>query len=230
MQFLRAFLLFALFSFTRAMVVPAEVEARANTMSTSQVIVNIKTVTTASSNLNTLLSGVTISMGPSVLVLEGQKVVTGFTQIVQSLQTFTTQMQGNVFSGNDAALIAAALTTFVHVHQDLLATVIGQHGLFAYCAFTAPIAAILRTLEAIIDTFAFALISLIPGQQSVVVSGQNMLDVTCTQAISTYSAICIPFIPPPGICIGLSDLASNNGSATPAARSEPAEAYRLSGF
>ena len=40
---------------------------------------------------------------------------------------------------------------FVNVHQLLLSTVIGQHSIFAQFALTAPIAAVLRTLEAGID-------------------------------------------------------------------------------
>ena len=40
---------------------------------------------------------------------------------------------------------------FVKVHQLLLSTVIGKHSIFAQFGVTAPIAAILRSLEAGID-------------------------------------------------------------------------------
>ena len=73
------------------------------------------------------------------------------------------------FADPDALLVVAALRAvslvesislplliclrkkFVGVHQNLLSTVIGKHGIFAQFGVTAPIAAVLRTLEAGID-------------------------------------------------------------------------------
>jgi hypothetical protein len=49
------------------------------------------------------------------------------------------------------ALANSCYLQFVRVHQQLLATVIGKHGIFAQFGVTAPIAAILQSLEAAID-------------------------------------------------------------------------------
>jgi flagellar motor component MotA len=46
---------------------------------------------------------------------------------------------------------------FVLVHQALLATVIGKHGIFAQYLLTAPIASALRNLEAIIDVSSLSI-------------------------------------------------------------------------
>jgi hypothetical protein len=43
----------------------------------------------------------------------------------------------------------------VGVHQTLLATVIGKHSIFAQYGITAPVAAVLRSLEAVIDVSSF---------------------------------------------------------------------------
>lgn len=115
----------------------------------------------------------------------------------------------------------------MEVHQDLLATVIGKHGIFAQFALTAPIAAVLETLEATIDvsavgkrlawkimltfcvllqSFAFSLIDLIPTRQSDVTSGQDQLDTAVTNTINLYEQICIPSLLFPTImpiCIAL---------------------------
>ena len=92
----------------------------------------------------------------------------------------------------------------------LLATVIGKHSIFAQFAVTAPIAAVLRSLEATIDvspiesqcapysntvlyqSFAFAMIDLIPTQTPAVHTDQNTLDDAVGNTISTYNQFCTP--------------------------------------
>ncbi|KAJ7753455.1 hypothetical protein B0H16DRAFT_1886892 [Mycena metata] len=99
-----------------------------------------------------------------------QTLVGQFTVIVNYLGTDITAMQGMPpFTAQaDCDTIVSALGSFVQVHQALLATVIGKHAIFVQFGATAPVAAVLRTLEATIDSFAFAMINLIPcGADSV---------------------------------------------------------------
>jgi hypothetical protein len=106
----------------------------------------------------------------------------------------------------------------VEVHQALLATVIGKHAIFAQFAVTAPIAAVLRTLEAIIDvclhlfmpcmrftdgspvqSFAFAMIDLIPCGAGSVTNDKNGLDTSVENSITLYTEVCIPSLLYPAV-------------------------------
>ncbi|KAM3535570.1 hypothetical protein MY4038_001255 [Beauveria bassiana] len=66
------------------------------------------------------------------------------------------------YTETNQQLICDALATFVQVHIALLSTVIGKSGLLSYKPLTAPIGAVLRTLEGVVDTLAFGIIALIP--------------------------------------------------------------------
>ncbi|KAF7328461.1 hypothetical protein MSAN_02482600 [Mycena sanguinolenta] len=98
--------------------------------------------------------------------------------------------------------LITALNNFVAVHQDLLATVIGncKCSIFAQFQVTAPIAAVLRSLEAAIDSFAFALIHVIPQearwaiepQLGTISSDQSALDTAVRNTITVYEEVCVP--------------------------------------
>ena len=87
----------------------------------------------------------------------------------------------------DAKLVVDALTTFVHVHQALLNVVIGKHGLTTMIPFFEPIRIALVSLEAVIDSFAFDLIALIPTQKPAAEKQFADLGVTLKEAQTTYS-------------------------------------------
>lgn len=73
------------------------------------------------------------------------------------------------------------------VHQELLKTVIGKHGILSLTPFTQPIAAVLRTLEGGVDTLAFGIIDSVPGCAQDATQNKNNLDSTLGDAIDTYS-------------------------------------------
>jgi len=216
MQSLRALVLLVFLFFTRVAALPTEhLEARQG-MTYQQVIVNIQSVTTISQSTTNTISGLATGMSVSQIAVIGKDMVTDFTTIVNALKSFLVPMQQTApFGASEADAVVAVLSTFVQIHQQLLSTVIGQHGFFAYCGFTAPVAAVLRILETTIDNFAFAMINLIPTQTSMVMSGQVTLDASCSQAIATYNQICLPFIPPAGICVPFG-LAAGNSTGVPA--------------
>jgi len=73
------------------------------------------------------------------------------------------------------------------VHQELLKTIIGKHGLLSLTPFTQPIAAVLRTLEGVVDTLAFGIIDSVPTCAQDATQNKNSLDSTLSDAQDTYS-------------------------------------------
>lgn len=74
------------------------------------------------------------------------------------------------------------------VHQDLLKTVIGKHGLLSLTPFTQPIAAALRALEGGVDTIAFGIIDSVPTCAQDATQNKNSLDSTLGDAVDTYQS------------------------------------------
>lgn len=73
------------------------------------------------------------------------------------------------------------------VHQELLKTVIGKHGILSLTPFTQPIAAVLRTLEGVVDTLAFGIIDTVPTCAQDATQNKNNLDSTLQDAQDTYN-------------------------------------------
>jgi glycopeptide antibiotics resistance protein len=126
--------------------------------------------------------------------VQGVKISQGFSVIIAKVTTYTAALVGpnpSPLPDVDAQLVVDALTTFVQVHQALLNVVIGKHGLFALIPFFAPIRISLVNLEIVVDSFAFALIGLIPTRKDPATTQVKSLDVTIGKAIDTYST---PFL------------------------------------
>lgn len=73
------------------------------------------------------------------------------------------------------------------VHQELLKTVIGKHGILSLTPFTQPIAAVLRTLEGVVDTLAFGIIDTVPTCAQDATQNKKSLDSTLQDAQDKYS-------------------------------------------
>lgn len=101
-------------------------------------------------------------------------------------------MQGMppVAPGADSDLIFDAFREFVRIHQILLNTLIGKAGLFTTVPFVgAPVAAVLRQIEKIVDTLAFTLIDTLQGRMSEVKEQGDMLDATVEQGIKAFGGV-----------------------------------------
>ncbi|OAA35034.1 hypothetical protein NOR_08126 [Metarhizium rileyi] len=114
-------------------------------------------------------------------------------EFVEALQSMLELLGGNgkrqvppPFDNSGQQLICEAFRDFVRVHQILLNVVIGKHGLLSLTPFTRPIAVVLRTLEGVVDTLAFAIIDLVPICAPGAISDKETLDRTLTEAINTY--------------------------------------------
>ncbi|KAI0713617.1 hypothetical protein C8Q76DRAFT_857411 [Earliella scabrosa] len=152
---------------------------------TADDVVNaIEAVTTQSRDLQTVTSGLTVINFP----LRGFQVARGLNNIQNTVGNFVSSLDPEMppFDDADATPIVDALVTFVRVHQLLLSTIIGKHGLFEMFRATAPVAAALQGVEGTVDALAFALIGLIPTKGSQAEMQFAALNVTFTQAISAY--------------------------------------------
>ncbi len=76
---------------------------------------------------------------------------------------------------------------FVRVHEALLATVIGKHGLLSLMGFAGPIATALRELEGVVDVLAFGIIDLVPICAQSATQDKNALDRSLRDAVDTYN-------------------------------------------
>ncbi|KAF7358232.1 hypothetical protein MVEN_00872000 [Mycena venus] len=183
-------------------------------MTPAQVVTAINLVANISQNTNDVLTPLSTSTeGPTVQTMSQASIPFSSTPcarcsislnatvtILEASGPLDTTEMDHSRRQTAGTTIIAALDNFVGVHQAFLATIIGKHSIFAQFQVTAPIAAILRNLEVIIDSFAFALIDVIPQearraiqpQLGTVSSDQSALDTALENTITTYDEICIP--------------------------------------
>ncbi|KAJ7620345.1 hypothetical protein FB45DRAFT_1094476 [Roridomyces roridus] len=202
-------------SFTATFTALAALALPVTAQLTEQQIVNaINAVATMSSNANTALEPLSTATAGAQVAAYSEALAEAFTGIITAVNSTIpallatppfTEVAQNVHSTRQTtpgAAVVAALDNFVAIHQALLATVIGKHSPFAQFALTAPIAAVLRILEAVVDSFAFALIAVIPTQATVpqlssraahtISSDQAALQTAIGNTITTYNEVCIP--------------------------------------
>ncbi|EJF63748.1 hypothetical protein DICSQDRAFT_125525 [Dichomitus squalens LYAD-421 SS1] len=160
--------------------------AGAMAQSSDAVISAIQTFTSASSSL----AGTVNDLSIVNFATDGVEIVTGLGNITTAVSTFNAEFSSSTppYPDNVAIEVVDVLTTFVEVHQQLLELIIGKHSLAAQFFLTAPIAAALRALEGVVDTFAFAVIDLIPTQEGPALAQVSALNVTFTQTITTYDS------------------------------------------
>ncbi|KAG9800722.1 hypothetical protein KCU95_g410, partial [Aureobasidium melanogenum] len=115
-------------------------------------------------------------------------VINGFQGIIQTGTTAITSMQGTPSYTDTAAeqQVCDAFHEFVVVHQNLLNVVIGKSGLLQ-SIFLGPVAAVLRSLENIVDTLAFGVIDSVPFCADDATSDKDNLDGTLGKAICAYT-------------------------------------------
>lgn len=92
-------------------------------------------------------------------------------------------------SGSDAKAVADAVREMVRVHQVLLNILIGKAGLFNTVPLIGqPVAAVLRSYEAVIDASLFKLVDLTSAEFAKSITDQkNSLDVSIKAAITAYT-------------------------------------------
>ncbi|KAJ7586963.1 hypothetical protein C8J56DRAFT_890889 [Mycena floridula] len=159
-------------------------------MTSNGIVKGLQSVTIISHNTDVLIKPLSLNLGFVQIVSLGTGMCKQFSLIIAACTSLAAGTVAAAFTGNPAHLIVVALVNFVKVHQLLLSTVIGKHGIFAACFFTAPVAVVLRALEAVVDTIAFFLIGCIAPSgpdHDLVVKASGSLKISVSQAVKVYS-------------------------------------------
>ncbi|EEU46716.1 uncharacterized protein NECHADRAFT_123303 [Fusarium vanettenii 77-13-4] len=154
----------------------------------SDIVKTLETVTDLSSDTNDIAKTIT---NPVQIFTAVPKLIGSFKDIIGTV-TNAISMLGDLpddpkFPESGQSEICEAFTGFVKVHQNLLETIIGKEGLLSNTPFTAPIAAVLRVLENIVDKVAFTIIGTVPTCADGAKKDLQDLDETLGKTIDTYS-------------------------------------------
>ncbi|KAK3988382.1 hypothetical protein QBC44DRAFT_292940 [Cladorrhinum sp. PSN332] len=162
----------------------------------AQIIDGINALTTKSRALQTPAQSITLVNSPLIVIGQGPfpKLIVGFTDIVTTATVVINQSPGTpkITSATDAAAVADSFRNFVIVHQKLLNILIGKSGLLTQLPFVGPpVAAVLRQVEAVVDTIAFSLLDLIEDSASKTSLARDhaALANTIETAIEKYSGL-----------------------------------------
>ena len=159
-----------------------------------QAVDNIRSLTTKSQALQAPAQSITIINGPLIVVGLGPfpPLIAGFVDLVATATTAIAQMQGMapVPAGAPSDAIFDAFREFVRVHQVLLNILIGKAGLFTVVPIIGqPVAAVLRQVEAIVDTIAFGLIDKVESRSQDLQNQAGSLGMTIDTAISSFDGL-----------------------------------------
>jgi hypothetical protein len=160
----------------------------------AEVVTNIKKLTMKSQAIQPAANSISIVNGPLIIIGQGPfpKIINDFTDIVTTATGAFSQMQGNaaVAPGPDSDSIFNAFRDFVKVHQQLLNILIGKAGLFTTVPIIgAPVAAVLRSLEAVVDSIAFNLIDTVQSRSADLQAQAESLSGTIKNAIKSYEGV-----------------------------------------
>ncbi|KAF3087298.1 hypothetical protein TWF569_008928 [Orbilia oligospora] len=162
----------------------------------AQMVGNIELLTTKSKALQNPAKSITIVNGPLIAIGLGPfpQIIVGFTEIITITSTAIAQMQGSAVITNptDAKAIADAFRMFVKVHQELLNILIGKAGLFTLVPIIGqPVASVLRSLEAIVDTVALGIINTVEvaASKETIQSDADSLSATISLSINSYQGL-----------------------------------------
>ncbi|WYZ42166.1 hypothetical protein EsH8_V_001061 [Colletotrichum jinshuiense] len=159
-----------------------------------QMVTNIQSLTSKSQALQAPAQSINIINGPLIVVGLGPfpPIIAGFADIITTTTTAIATMQGSspVPAGAPSDAIFNAFKEFVRVHQVLLNILIGKAGLFQTVPLIgAPVAGVLRQLEAIVDTVALGIIDLVQSRANDLQTEANKLSGTITIAINSYDGL-----------------------------------------
>ncbi|RMX76487.1 hypothetical protein D0869_10677 [Hortaea werneckii] len=157
-------------------------------ISADQMVDNIKKITQLSQDLQPKAQAIDVN---SNLALPGtgvfQPVIDGFQQIIRVAQDDIDSMSDSTqYTAANAQPVCDAFSDFVVVHQELLRILIGKSGLLE-SFYLGPVAAVLRSLEDVVDTLAFGVIDSVPSCQAKATQQKRDLDDTLSKATCVYT-------------------------------------------
>ncbi|KAI1809218.1 hypothetical protein GGS20DRAFT_333751 [Poronia punctata] len=179
-----------------------------------QIADGIKQITSLSRELQGPAQSISILNAPLIVIGQGPfpKLIAGFTEIVTVGNTLASQLEGTgpiqkrgqehprdfspeeatalVARGPDADLIFTAFREFVRVHQALLNILIGKAGILEKVPLVGgPIAAVLRSVEGVVDTIAITLINTVQARAKDLAAEADSLGNTLDMAIKQYEGL-----------------------------------------
>ncbi|KAJ7096011.1 hypothetical protein C8R43DRAFT_264475 [Mycena crocata] len=177
-------------------------------MTSAQVTDSILAITeTSVKNVNRALSSLSITSNVATVSSTGQVVGNGLTSVISTLNQDVSGLQGQApFADKDARPVADAAAQLVNFMQAMLSNLLNKHAIFAQFGQAASISAVLRSVEAVVDSFAFALAGVLPSQATAVQGGHQALQTLIENAIKQYNELCIPSVLYPQlqpVCAGL---------------------------
>ncbi|KAI7335229.1 hypothetical protein KC315_g3374 [Hortaea werneckii] len=157
-------------------------------ISADQMVDNIKKITQLSQDLQPKAQAIDVN---SNLALPGtgvfQPVINGFQQIIRVAQDDIDSMSDSTqYTAANAQPVCDAFSDFVVVHQELLKILIGKSGLLE-SFYLGPVAAVLRSLEDVVDQLAFGIIDSVPSCQAKATQQKRDLDDTLSKATCVYT-------------------------------------------
>ncbi|KAK4211507.1 hypothetical protein QBC37DRAFT_484544 [Rhypophila decipiens] len=166
-------------------------------LTASQIVQNIRTLTTKSQALQAPAQSISIINGPLIIIGQGPFpiLIAGFTDIVSTATVAIAAMtedRDTIADVPGAKAIADAFREFVRVHQALLNILIGKAGLLNPLPIVGqPIATILRQIESVVDTIAYGLIDIISpaDERRMITSDSNSLHGTIEVSIKAYEGV-----------------------------------------
>ncbi|KAK3898510.1 hypothetical protein C8A05DRAFT_47201 [Staphylotrichum tortipilum] len=183
----------------------ALVAATVNAAATPQQIADgINSITQKSSALQGTAQSISVLNAPLIIIGQGPfpMLIAGFTDIVSTATALADQMgaatkrrrgmaiAGMAKRGPDDDLVFNSYRAMVDVNQALLNILIGKAGTIEKVPVVGPpVAAVLRSFEAIIDTISITLINTFESRAKDLTSAANSLDATLTLAIQKYDGL-----------------------------------------
>lgn len=167
--------------------------AHAATCTAAQYAADLNKVSKRAENLINRLESLTTSSSASAVRAEQVATVKDLSDMNGELSAATaTLQQCGQLAPADVPIVTNALDNLTAVSQAALAYTTSKHPIFAQFQATAAIAAVLRSLEASLDSYTFALIAVAPTGASDISSDQAALDTAVGNTTVIYSEVCIP--------------------------------------
>jgi Hydrophobic surface binding protein A len=159
----------------------------------SQIVNDINALASGAGDLTSQLGSLTFSSSAGDVQSAAQSTVAGLSTMINDLNTDVTASAGcPTLSSADSQTVANAASNLTSATQQMLSALTGQHSPFAQFGATAPIASSLRSLEAALDSYAFALTTIAAPQQGAITQAKESLDNSLGGAITLYEQTCIP--------------------------------------
>ncbi|GAB1734378.1 hypothetical protein NU195Hw_g5193t1 [Hortaea werneckii] len=183
MQFFKFFSALALTS----VVSGAAIQNEKRAVTADQMVANIKKVTQLSQDLQPKADAISTDGLGFVTTNQFQPVIEGFQQIIRVVYDDIDSMSDSTeYTAANAQPVCDAFSDFIVVHQELLRIMIGKSGLLE-SIFLGPVAAVLRSLEEVVDSLAFGVIDSVPSCQASATQQKRDLDDTLDKAICVYT-------------------------------------------